>query len=236
LLSSVVLAAGESSRFNGKIKALLKTGETTFIGKIIKDLFNQELKEIILVFGAHYSEIMEHLQVQAFQEEMSASKVTIKKETSKKSFNWRILIEESINKKDEIKVVLNRDWKKGQLSSLREGIKNLSPESEGLLFTLVDHPLVERRTYAKLISRWKEKSDRIVIPTYMGRKGHPAIFPKRLYKNLLEEELTGGARELIYREIDSVIFVPVSDSGVVSDIDNLEDYNRIIKKNRYNIY
>jgi CTP:molybdopterin cytidylyltransferase MocA len=42
--------------------------------------------------------------------------------------------------------VINKNWKQGQLSSLRIGIKSLSTFSEGVLFTLVDHPLVRTST------------------------------------------------------------------------------------------
>jgi len=215
VISAVVLAAGESSRFNAKIKALLKINETTFIEKIIQDLLSTEVSELIVVFGAHFGEIINHINIPGFEE----LKPVLSDSRDRYNLN------------NNIKLILNRRWKKGQLSSLREGIKNLSPESEGVLFTLVDHPLVERKTYNTLISTWKENPHCIVIPTFMGRKGHPAIFPQRLYSSLLEEQLAGGARDLIYREIDSVLFVPISDRGVITDIDTMEDYKTIIRNN-----
>jgi molybdenum cofactor cytidylyltransferase len=97
-----------------------------------------------------------------------------------------------------------------------------------MLFTPVDHPLVQGATYEVLIEQWRLNPDRIVIPRYGGRKGHPAIFPSRLYGPLLRDELPGGARDLIYREMESVLFVPVSDPGVIQDIDTPEDYRQLI--------
>jgi molybdenum cofactor cytidylyltransferase len=124
--------------------------------------------------------------------------------------------------------VINRNWKLGQLSSLRTGISNLSSSSEGVLFTLVDHPLVKASTYIELAERWKEKRENVVIPSYQGRKGHPTIFPKRLYRSILEEELPMGARSIIKKEGSSVLFIQVDDPGVVQDIDTIEDYRRLV--------
>jgi CTP:molybdopterin cytidylyltransferase MocA len=128
----------------------------------------------------------------------------------------------------EARVEINEEWRQGQLSSLRAAIRALSPGSEGMIFTPVDHPLVELSTYMKLIERWKDSPWSIVIPRCGGRKGHPAIFPSRLYEVLLNEKLPGGARDLIYREFSAVQFVPVSDTGVITDIDTPDDYRRLI--------
>jgi CTP:molybdopterin cytidylyltransferase MocA len=128
----------------------------------------------------------------------------------------------------EARFLVNEDWKSGQLSSLQTAVRALSPESEGMLFTPADHPLVEVSSYRLLIECWREHRDRMVIPRYEGRKGHPAIFPSRLYGPLLHDELQGGARDLIYREKERVLFVSVKDPGVIDDIDTPDDYRRLV--------
>ncbi|KPJ87042.1 MAG: hypothetical protein AMS17_09765 [Spirochaetes bacterium DG_61] len=126
------------------------------------------------------------------------------------------------------KFLINEDWRSGQLGSLRVGVSHLSQESEAVLFTPVDHPLVERSTYRTLIDFWWSQRAGIVVPTYRGRKGHPALFPRRVYGALLNDELFGGARDILDREQESVSYVEVSDPGVVQDIDTLEDFRRLI--------
>jgi molybdenum cofactor cytidylyltransferase len=125
-------------------------------------------------------------------------------------------------------VLINEDWERGQLSSLRLGIGALSPASEGALVTPVDHPLVRRSTYETLIASWKESPDRIAVPAHEGRNGHPALFPRRLYGELLRGELPRGARDLIAREGGNLVRVPVDDPGTLRDIDTPEDYRRMI--------
>jgi len=126
------------------------------------------------------------------------------------------------------KFLINEDWRSGQLGSLRVGVSHLSQESEAVLFTPVDHPLVERSTYRTLIDFWWSQRAGIVVPTYRGRKGHPALFPRRVYGALLNDELFGGARDILDRKQESVSYVEVSDPGVVQDIDTLEDFRRLI--------
>lgn len=130
--------------------------------------------------------------------------------------------------KSNVEILVNKNWPNGQLSSLRSAIQHLPEEAGGLLFTLVDHPLVMFETYRTLSEVHKKHPEKIIIPTFRGRKGHPAVFPARVFKILLKEELPGGARELIKREGKNVVFVPVDDEGVIIDIDTHEDYERYI--------
>jgi molybdenum cofactor cytidylyltransferase len=126
------------------------------------------------------------------------------------------------------RVVVNEEWRKGQLSSLRTALARISPRAEGLLFTLADHPLVLPETYRALVEVWTGDTTRVVIPSFEGRKGHPAVFPSSLFEELNKNDLPGGARDLIYRHTDIVTYVPVGDPGVVRDIDTPGDYRDLI--------
>lgn len=194
MLSGMILAAGESRRMEGRVKALLLIDGESFLERIINSMSNADIGELVVVLGA------DHEKIEAEVNMMCA------------------------------RIVINKNWEQGQLSSLRAGINNLSSSSEGVLFTLVDHPLVKVSTYVELAERWKEKKENIVIPSYRGRKGHPTIFPRRLYRNILEGEYQLGARNIIKNEGSSVLFVQVDDPGVVQDIDTIEDYRRLIKE------
>jgi len=128
------------------------------------------------------------------------------------------------------KVVFNENWQEGQISSLREGILNVKDRSEGIIFTPVDHPVVKENTYKKLIEIWNKEKDKIVIPLYNGRKGHPTIFPRRFFNKILNGNLENGARDIIRNNINSVKYVPVDDEGVIIDIDTIFDYKKFVEK------
>jgi len=129
-----------------------------------------------------------------------------------------------------VKIVYNDNWPEGQISSLRVGIHSLSPLSEAVMFTLVDHPFVLQSTYNKLYNEWLKDKTRIVLPSYHMRKGHPAIFPSALYKKILNQNLKHGARDLLEQYRNLISYVLVDDEGTVRDIDTIEDYQTIINK------
>jgi len=126
------------------------------------------------------------------------------------------------------RVVINTEWETGQLSSLRAGIRKCSPESEGVLFTLVDHPLIKESTYESIIRLWKKNRHMIVIPTHIGRRGHPTLFPHALYHRLLNDSLPDGARGLFREEKSLTLQIEVDDPGILIDIDTMDDYKRYI--------
>ena len=126
-----------------------------------------------------------------------------------------------------IRIVINDSWKMGQIESLRAGIRDLSSESEGVMFTLVDHPMVTLSTYNKLVDIWSGDKSSIVLPSYNMRKGHPAIFPRFLFDAVLSREFPGGARDILKENREIIRFVTVDDPGIVKDVDTMEDYNRL---------
>ena len=130
-------------------------------------------------------------------------------------------------KRYNIKIVINDNWKNGQIESLRAGIRNLSSECEGAMFTLVDHPMVALSTYNKLVDIWSGDKSSIVLPSYNMRKGHPAIFPRFLFDAVLSREFPGGARDILKENREIIRFVTVDDPGIVKDVDTMEDYNRL---------
>lgn len=124
------------------------------------------------------------------------------------------------------KIVINENWREGQLSSLRVGIKNLSADSEGFLLNPCDSPFVKTETYKKIIEKWKSTKDKIHIPVFEGRRGHPAIFPSKFYEALSNGVLTEGAKSVIKDNPESVNLTEVDDPGVIVDIDTFEEYER----------
>lgn len=126
----------------------------------------------------------------------------------------------------KVKIAVNKEYKKGQLSSLRVGIREVSPGCEGILLALVDHPLVRGETYKLLREKFSQEKDKIIIPTYKGKRGHPVIFSSLFFPDLLKAPLDQGARYVVGNYPEKVIHLPVEDEGVILNINNQEKYNR----------
>ncbi len=128
----------------------------------------------------------------------------------------------------KVAVVINKKIYSQQIESLKLAIKSLPETCEGIMFLPVDYPIIKISTYKKLVSVWKKNKTKIVLPSYNYRKGHPTIFPKNVYKKILNKKIQGGARSLINN--NKVVYVCVKDKNIVKDFDYLKDLNDYNKK------
>jgi molybdenum cofactor cytidylyltransferase len=119
-------------------------------------------------------------------------------------------------------VVINADWRRGQLSSLQAGLRSLPPGTEGAMVCPVDHPLVTAALVAKLIAAFDAEDGVITLPVYKGRRGHPVIFRATLYEELLAADVAVGARAVVRTHHDETAEVPTDDEGVILNLNDPE--------------
>jgi CTP:molybdopterin cytidylyltransferase MocA len=90
----------------------------------------------------------------------------------------------------------------------------------------VDYPGVQQETVAKLIQTFEERNATIVNPSCDGEPGHPVIFSRRVFAELLVTGLPDGARTVMAAHARDTFLVPVDDRGVLIDVDTREDYEK----------
>lgn len=126
-----------------------------------------------------------------------------------------------------VRFVLNTQAESEMADSVRIGIHSLGNSPSGILLCLADHPLATVRTMRTLALEHYSFCNKILIPAYQGKRGHPTLFPR----NVLSEVLSGlTLREVIRKDPKRVRLVDVPDEGVVLDMDTREDYQNMIKK------
>jgi molybdenum cofactor cytidylyltransferase len=111
-------------------------------------------------------------------------------------------------------------------ASVRLGVQAMRPDAVGALISLVDHPLVQAQTLKEVLAA-AASGERIVIPTFRGRRGHPTFFPQAVLTDIFRG---CNLREIIGRHPGSITLVPVADEGVVLDMDTPEDYREICRR------
>jgi molybdenum cofactor cytidylyltransferase len=65
-----------------------------------------------------------------------------------------------------------------------------------------------------------------VVPAFEGWRGHPVLFGRALFPELLEKDLPEGARTVVRRYLDDRLQIPVADPGILADIDTPEEYRK----------
>jgi len=114
------------------------------------------------------------------------------------------------------------------LSSIRLGIDALDPALEAVFVWPADHPLVRTQTLERLLR--EASRDHAVLPTWRGRRGHPALVGGALRQEIATRELPGGLRALWRERAEAVVEVPVEDEGILIDLDTPEDYQRALER------
>jgi molybdenum cofactor cytidylyltransferase len=123
--------------------------------------------------------------------------------------------------------VVNRDYDKGQLSSLLAGLNVLDrPGVAAVLLTLVDVPLVSPSTVRAVIDAYRRTQAPIVRPTSGSRHGHPLLIDRALFAALRAADPSTGAKPIVRAHASAAGDIPIADEGAFTDIDTEEEYRR----------
>ncbi len=128
-------------------------------------------------------------------------------------------------------VVLNSQWKKGQLSSIHAAIRSLpgSDEVDGMILFLIDHPAISSTLVDELIARFYDSAPRprIVLPKFKDRRGHPVIFSSQTFLSLLDAPLETGARTVVQQNADRLAVVETDEEGCVLNVNDAASLKRL---------
>jgi molybdenum cofactor cytidylyltransferase len=121
-------------------------------------------------------------------------------------------------------VVINEDYHRGQLSSLIAGLKSVPAETDAIVLCLVDNPMISADVVNRLVDGFGKTGKQIVLPVFNGRRGHPALFARSLFDELVNAPIDKGARHVVSSNQDKILEVDVPDRAVLMSIDTPEDY------------
>jgi molybdenum cofactor cytidylyltransferase len=123
-------------------------------------------------------------------------------------------------------VVVNPEPDRGQLSSLLVGLAELGAVP-AVLVALVDAPLVYVETVRRLVGLWDRTRAPLVRPLCNGRHGHPVIFGAEAIAALRQTDVNAGAKPVVRQFTDRQAVLPVTDQGVLIDVDTPDEYDRL---------
>ncbi len=137
-------------------------------------------------------------------------------------------IEEAISKYRTERTILvyNGNYQLGRAESIKCAIGQINDNCDAVLFMVADKPGVKSALIDRAIERFtRDKPAILYVKTPEGR-GHPIIFARRLFDELmlLSGDLVG--ENLIARHRDKV--AELNDRAVQLDIDTEEDYRLLI--------
>jgi len=133
----------------------------------------------------------------------------------------------------KVKVVINRNYKEGMITSIQQGLINLDDKVEAFFIVLADQPAVGPEVFDRLIGEFRQASPQksIVLPTFRGRRGHPALFRAKYKKEALRIEGDVGFRQVFQEHPEEILTVEMDTDSILQDIDTPDDYRKQLKTN-----
>ena len=142
------------------------------------------------------------------------------------------LIASKINRIDT-EILYKANWKLGLGSSISFGVKSIMKSEQkfdAVLIMLSDQPLIDSNYLNGLINLFKTGSNQIIASVYEPEKlGVPALFDACYFEELSKLDDDKGAKKVIENHIDNVISLRAND--LISDIDTMEEYERLYEEN-----
>jgi CTP:molybdopterin cytidylyltransferase MocA len=121
----------------------------------------------------------------------------------------------------------------GQIGSIRQGISAIiNRPVEGAVIWPVDQPQVSVGTVERLIEAYRNGGASVVVPAHEGRRGHPVLFGRDVFDDLLSAPINVGARAVVreQQERGRLLEVPVTDAAILEDIDTPEAYEDLLRR------
>lgn len=124
----------------------------------------------------------------------------------------------------------NENYRKGMLSSVQCGFKNLPADFEAVLVFPGDQPFIEPDVIDLIIKSYRETRKGIIIPVYVNKRGHPVLIDRRYADEINTLEENEGLRSLSNLHKEDVLEVKTNSPGILKDFDTKEDYLNELNK------
>jgi molybdenum cofactor cytidylyltransferase len=193
-----IIPAAGQSTRMGRPKLLLPVGNTTVIETVIAALRAAGIERVLVVTAAHSSSLI------SLAETSGAEVCAISEPTR----HMRATVEEGFRYIED----------------------NYHPTDDHFwLLIPADHPLVRPSTVDDLLKARREQPRfSIYIPTYEGRRGHPAMISWKHVNGVRASPPDHGINTYLRTRRDDTLEVPVKDPSILVDLDETEDYERLL--------
>ena len=205
--AAIILAAGSSSRMGGgRHKLLLPLHDRPVLAHVLDAILASQARPVVLLLGHQAEQVRAHI----------ASYVS----------------------HPDLGIIENPDYLQGMSTSMRLGIQTLlshgytkhkGEDIDSALILLGDQPLITAQDIDTLIATYRTTGERIIAPTYEGKRGNPILFDASLFPELLEVTGDEGGRRVLERHRDEIAIVEMGNPLANIDVDTWDAYQRVIE-------
>jgi len=120
----------------------------------------------------------------------------------------------------------NPNFERGMGSSISEAVSAVSSWADAVMIILGDMPAITTDIIDRVLEVYKKFKSKICYPVVEGRQGHPVIFRKELFPDLISLSGDTGAHKVIELNAEWAKVVEISNGRSQMDIDTAEDLEK----------
>ncbi len=125
------------------------------------------------------------------------------------------------------RAAINDRYEEGMFSSVIAGISAMEQGPQAFIVLPADIALVRAATIRSLVRSFMEGKNRILAPSFRGRKGHPPLISTELQGAIIEFTGENGLKGALEKLESETVKVEVPDGNILFDIDNPADYGEL---------
>jgi molybdenum cofactor cytidylyltransferase len=192
-----LIPAAGKSTRMGRPKLALPLGRRTVLERVIAAVRSGGVEQTLVVIGPHILELV------PLAESAGAHTLVLPEETA----DMRATVEHGLRWLEECwQPVYDDAW----------------------LLLPADHPTVDSEVIRQLLqARVSNPAQSLVIPTYQGRRGHPALIGWSHVAGIRELRQGEGLNVYLRQHAADTLEVPVATAEVLCDLDTPEDYRHL---------
>jgi molybdenum cofactor cytidylyltransferase len=126
----------------------------------------------------------------------------------------------------KIKILYNENFTSGRAESIKCAIQEIRDYYDAALFMVADKPTVKSHLIDRAINKFQKIHPAILYVETLSGRGHPIIFSKEIFDDLLGLKGDRVGDDLIAMHNGKIAVL--KDDQNQPDIDSPEDYNRLI--------
>jgi molybdenum cofactor cytidylyltransferase len=81
----------------------------------------------------------------------------------------------------------------------------------------------------EMIRRFYDTKKPIIVPKFHGKRGHPVIFSRELFAELLKAPMDQGAKAVLNAHRAETLEIETEEEGIAVDIDTPELYQQHVR-------
>ncbi|MDQ0218703.1 nucleotidyltransferase family protein [Peribacillus cavernae] len=129
------------------------------------------------------------------------------------------------------KIVINEKASQGMSASVKSGLHTVPANADAAMFLLGDLPLLTADEMNSVIrDYYQHKTSKLIIQAKYGdQQGHPVLFDRSLFSDLLHVSGDEGGRSIIKIYKQEVYYSEIG-KKITSDIDTQADYQNLLRE------